>query len=133
MVVVENNDMIQAFSSNTSMEPFNVRILPGTLIDCQHLLYAHRFDALSKPISVDTVAISKKASGCSVPRERLDNLLRGPFGRGIRRYVEVNDSTPGVTQDDKHKQQPKSNGRHDKEVYANHVRHVILDEGSPGL
>jgi hypothetical protein len=64
-----------------------------------------------------------------------DPRLRRPFGRGIRRHVDVNDATPSVTQDDKHDQQLKPNGRHDERIHTNHVRHMILDldEGSPGL
>jgi hypothetical protein len=133
MVFVEDNDMIQTFPPNTSIESLDVRILPGTSIGRQHLSHTHRFDPSSKPISVDTVAISKKVSGRGAPRERLDNLLRGPLGRGIRRHVEVNDLTPGVIQYDEHEQQSKSNGRYDEKVHANHTVHVILDESSPGL
>jgi hypothetical protein len=59
--------------------------------------------------------------------------LSGPIGCGIRRYVEVDDPAAGVAQNDKHEQQPKSNSVHDKKVDAHHVRHVILDKGSPGL
>lgn len=38
-----------------------------------------------------------------------------------------------MTQDDKHEQQLKTNGRRDEKIHTNHVRHRILDEGSPGL
>ncbi len=133
MVFAEDDEMIGTFAPNAFMELLHKRVLSATLVGCQHLFYAHRFDALAKPISVNTISIPKQISGCSVPRERLENLSRGPFGRGIRRYVEVNDSTPRVPQDDKHEQQPKSNGRHDDKVHTNHVQHVVLDEGSPSL
>ncbi len=82
---------------------------------------------------MNAISIPKQVSRRSVPRERLDNLLRGPFGGGIRRYVEVNDPAMGMAQDDKHVQHTKLNRRHHKEIHSNHVRHMILDERSPGL
>jgi hypothetical protein len=63
----------------------------------------------------------------------LDNLLRRPFGGGIRGNVEVDDATSGVTQNDEHEQQTESNSRYDEKVNTNHVWHVILDKGLPGL
>jgi hypothetical protein len=48
-------------------------------------------------------------------------------------YVEVNDSALSVTQDHEHIQQSKANRWDDKKIYSNHIWHVILDEGSPGL
>ena len=118
-------------SPGPRIQSLKIRILPGTATGCQHLFYVHRSNAPSKPISIDTISVPKQISGRGVPRERLNNLLRGPFGRGMRSHVEVNDPTPDVTQDHKHEQQPKSNCRHDEKIDTNHVRHVILDEVRP--
>ncbi len=41
MVFVEDNDMVQTFPPNASMESLNIRVLPGTLIGCQYRLYTH--------------------------------------------------------------------------------------------
>jgi len=41
MVFVEDNDVIQAFPANASMESFNIRILPGALVCGQDFFYAH--------------------------------------------------------------------------------------------
>ncbi len=133
MTFAEEDDVVSTFSADTPVEPLDVRVLPGTVVRRHHLFDAHILDALSKPSSIDVVTISEQVSRRGVPWKCLDNLLSGPFGCGIRRYVEVNDLAPGVTQDDKQEQQPKSNSGHDKKVDAHHIRHVILDEGSPGL
>lgn len=75
----------------------------------------------------NAITFPEQLSRRSVPRERLDNLLRSPFSRRIRRHVEVNDATPGVTQYYKYEQQPKTNGWRDEETHPNHVRYMILD------
>lgn len=133
MVFAKDSDMIGTFATNAPIQSLSIQILPGTVIGSQHLFDVHRFNALSKPISMDTISIPKQISGRGVPRERLNTLLRGSFGRGMRSHIEVNDPTPEVTQDHKHEQHPKSNCPHDEKIYTNHVRHVILDGGSPGL
>ena len=125
--------IILEIAPKDSAESLNIRILPRAMVCGQHLLDAHRLDTLSKPISINAVSIPKNVSWRRVPWERLNALLCCPFGRGIRRCVEVNDATPSVTHDDKQEQQPKSNGPCDKKVHANHVWYVVLDEGSPGL
>ena len=117
MILVEDNDVVQAFSANAAVKSLNIRILPGAMVCGQDLFYAHRFDMPSKVVSVDAISITKKVSRRRVPRERLDNLLCRPFGCGILRYVEVHDAAPGMTQDDKDEKQPKLNGRYDKEVH----------------
>ena len=131
MVFAEDNAMVGTFATNTSVKPLDIWILPRTVIGRHHLFYAHILDALSKKIAIDAISIPKQVSWRSVPRERLDNLLRGPFGSGILRYVEVHDATPRVTHNNEHEQKVKSNGGHDEEVHANHVRHVVLNHSHP--
>jgi len=133
VVFIEDDHMVQAFPTNASMKPLNIWVLPGAVVCGHYLLYAHRCDALSKAISINTVPVPKQVSRRTIPWKCLDDLLRRPFGRRIRRYVEVNDPTPGVTQYYKYEQQVKSNGRHDEKIHANRLRHVIINEGTPSL
>lgn len=99
----EDNDMIGTLPPNAFIQSFNIRILPGTSIDGQYLFYLHRLHAPSKQILIDTISIPKQKSGRGDQRECFENLLRGPFDRWIRPYVEVNIATPGMTQNDEYK------------------------------
>ena len=133
MAFAKDYDVVGAFTANTSVKPFDVGILPGTVVSGDYFLYPHRLNALAKRFAVDAVAVSKKILGCGVPREGLDNLLSCPSSRRVCSDVEVNDPATDMAQDDKHVQHSKSNRRHDKKVHGDHLSHVIFDEGSPSL
>lgn len=133
MVFTKDDDMICAFASNTSVQPLHIGVLLGTAVGRQYLFDSHRFDAPSKPISIDAIAIPKQKSWCGVPGECFDYLLRGPFRGRMFSYIEVNDLTSSMAQYYEHEQQTKSDCRDDQEVYSHHFGHVVLDEGSPRL
>src|SRR5215831_6296615 len=49
------------------------------------------------------------------------------------RYVEMDDASTVVSQNQEHVKHLKSNGRHSQEVNRDHALDVILQEGLPGL
>src|SRR5215831_12413403 len=49
------------------------------------------------------------------------------------RYVEMDDASTVVSQNQEHVKHLKSDGRHSQEVYRDHALDVILQEGLPGL
>ena len=98
MVFAKDNDMIGAFAANASIQSFNVCVLPRTLIVRQDLFYAHRLDALPKPLPIDAVPIPKEILRCGVPWKCFNDLLRSPLRRRISMYVEMNCLRPGFTQ-----------------------------------
>ena len=69
MFLAEDDDMVQAFTPDTSVQPLRVRILPRTARGGGHLLDAHILRSPAKPMAVDGVAITKQVSGGRIPRE----------------------------------------------------------------
>jgi len=59
MVFAENDDMIRALSTNTSIESLDVGVLPRTFIRRHNLLDSHPFDALPEVSSIYTVTITQ--------------------------------------------------------------------------
>src|SRR5215831_21017695 len=49
------------------------------------------------------------------------------------RYVEMDDASAVVSQNQEHVKHLKSDGRHSEEVHRDHALDVILQEGLPGL
>lgn len=57
MSSIEDSDPVQTLSANAPFRSLRVRIQPGAMRRGQHLLVAHVFHALPKPISIDSVPV----------------------------------------------------------------------------
>ena len=103
MPFAEHDQVIHTFSAHGADDAFAVGILPGRACCDRDFFDAHAFDTLCEIVAVDAVAITDEKTGCFLVREGVDDLLGGPFGVGIRGNVEVDDSSPVVTEhDDRH-------------------------------
>ena len=96
---VHHDHVVEAFSSDASDQPFNERILPGRASSSHDLFDAHVPDAALEVLTIDAVTISQQVSRCAVPRERFDDLLSSPLGRGVCSDVEVQDAPPLMGED----------------------------------
>ncbi len=76
----------------------------------------HRLDPLTEVLSIDSVPISDQIARSRVPRESLNDLLRGPLRAGVGRDIEMDMAPTMMCQNDKDKQRSKANGRHREEI-----------------
>jgi hypothetical protein len=89
-------------------------------------------DSLSELCPIDAVVIAEEIPWCFIPGERLHDLLGSPLGGRVLGDVEVHDVPPLMGQDDEHKEDPKRDGRHGKEIERYQVLNVVLEERLPG-
>ena len=79
------------------------------------------FDTLSEVGAVDVVAITNEKAWCFLVRERVDDLLSGPFGVGICGDVEVDDLSPVMTHHDEDVQNAERDRGHGEEVTGSDI------------
>ena len=84
-------------------------------------------------VAVDAVPIPEEVLRRSVPRERLDDLVRGPFGGRVRGHVEVDDLPPVVQEHDEDIQDPERRRRHREEIAGSDLADVVSQELPPAL
>ena len=89
MPLSEHDHVIEAFSANASDEPFCEWILSGTLWSGEHFLDSHSLNSVSEMTTVDSVTVPYQIPRCSIFWERFDDLLRGPFCRGMLSDIEM--------------------------------------------
>ena len=75
MFRIQNDEVVQALSSDRANQALGVRILPGTLRRSQHLFDPECRDPLTNIVSVDAVPISDQISGWITIGEGFYNLL----------------------------------------------------------
>jgi hypothetical protein len=93
--------------------------LPGTPWSNLDLFDAHVLDSLLECRAVDRVPISEQIAGRCLPGKRVDDLLRGPLGRGVFRHIEVHDAPAVMGQDDEHKEHPEGYSGHREKIARN--------------
>jgi len=97
----------------------------------QHFFDAHVPHLLPKGGAIDVVPIAQQISRGFVPRKGIDDLLCGPFCRGVLSHVEVHHASVLMGEDHQDEEHSEGDSRHSEEIKGDHIRHVILEERSP--
>src|SRR5260370_33909317 len=69
MALVEDDDVIQAFSADRTEETLNVRVLPGRSRRSDDLRDPHRSNAMTKCRTIGFVSVSQQLTRSRVPRK----------------------------------------------------------------
>ena len=133
MPLAQHDEVIETFSSDRSDQPFCVPVLPGRSGCGQHLFDAHAAKSFAYDVPVGAVAVADEEARCLMKRERLDQLLGRPSGRGIHRDVEVHHAAPIEAEDHEAVEDPECDGRHGEEVDGGDVFDVVVNEGPPRM
>ncbi len=100
MRLAENDQMVQALSSDRSDQPFNVGVLPrrtgcrGTIPD------PHGSDTPPEHLSVGAIAITDEVGGRRIPRKGFRDLAGDPVGRWIGGDSDMNQLAPFMAYDE---------------------------------
>src|SRR5882757_5836156 len=100
MALIEDDDVVQAFSADRTDETLSVRVLAGRSRRSDDLRDPHRSNAMTKCRTIGFVSVPQKIARCGVPRKGLGHLTRKPILRGIWRDRKVDDSSAIKTEHD---------------------------------
>src|SRR5688500_18522873 len=123
---IKNNYVIEALATDRSNDALNVGSLPRRSRRRQYLLDSHGFHLFNKVMPEDPISIPQQIVRRGVPGKCLAQLVSGPFGSRMSCDREVNDAPALVSQNDKHVQDLKPNGRDREEVYRYQTLTMIL-------
>jgi len=101
MRLAENNDVVEAITSDRADEPLRVSILPWRAWRDRLIPNAHGPHALNEPGAVNAVPITDHISRRISPAKRLGELLRNPFGGRMRGHSQPQKLPASMLQDQK--------------------------------
>jgi hypothetical protein len=131
MSLVDDNGMIKQLASYAANHSLHVWVLPRRSGGNDHLVNPHISDALPKRSTVDTIPVAQEIAGRSIPRKRVDHLLRRPRRRGMLCHVDVYDPSPFRGEDHEREEHLVRERRHHKEVQGDQIFDVVVEEGLP--
>jgi len=131
--LIQDDDVVEAFSADRADQPFNVRALPRRSESGENLADVQAFDQRPECYAIDAVAVPEQEPKHLVPREGLHDLGCGPLGGGMLGDIEMNESPAIMSQNKKNVQDPESNGGYHEEVYGHQRIDVIFEKRPPCL
>ena len=131
MGLAQNEEVIQALAADGADHPLHEGVLPGRARGGEDLADPHALDSPRELLAVDRVSITEQEPGSRIVRERLDDLLGGPDGRGVVRDVEVEEFAAVVAEHDEDEQETEGQGRHEEEVDGDDVSGMSGQKGAP--
>src|SRR4030095_12407612 len=125
--------MVQTLSTHRTNEALHVCVLPWRSRCCQNFVNFHFAHLLMECCAVNAITIMQQIAGGAIPGKRFSDLAGRPFGGGMRRHVEVNRVTPGMTYHHKYKQQAKAHRPFNQKTCCYYLLNVVLQKRAPTL
>ena len=116
MSLVQDDDMVQAFTADTPDQAFGIGVLPGTPGDDHNFFDPHISHPLPKRGAVYTVSVPQEIAWRLVPREGVHDLLRRPLGCGMLSDGNMDDPPAVMSHDQQEEEDFVRHSRHDTEI-----------------
>src|SRR5256886_5245917 len=107
----EHNNVVKAFPSDRTDQPFGVSILPRGAWRRWSVVNAHRSKSSDEDIAIGLIAIANQIVGSPFPAESFRNLICNPFCGRMRCDAEPYDLSSAVAHDQQSIEQTKRDCR----------------------
>jgi len=131
--LVEDDEVIQAFSPDRANHFFRIGILPWRSGRDEYFIDVHGFHPVAEQLPVDLVPVADRVLWLAVVGKRCGGLVSRPASGGMTRDVEMGDLPTVVPKDDKAIQDVESDRGDGEEVNSCDPIGVVLQERSPRL
>ncbi len=131
VLLFEDDDMIEALSTDRPDEPFNARILPGRAGRRWAVPDPHRSKPFAEKFAIGSIAVSNEISGRRVPRKCFRDLVGDPLGGRVCRDTDMSEPAAAVSRYYEAEQDPKVDRRNDGEVDRCDAIRMVSQESLP--
>src|SRR6202022_835063 len=131
--LAEHNNVVKAFPSDRTDQPFGISILPRGTRRCWSVANAYRSESADKDLTIGPVPVTNEIAGRLFPAACLRDLICDPFSGWMRCDAKPQNMSPAVPHDQQSIEQVKRDCRHDEHIHRSDPISVIADKGSPAL
>ncbi len=129
----EYNDVVNAFPSDRTDQPFGICVLPRGTRRCWPVANAYRSEFANKDLTIGPVSVTNEIARSLFPSECFRDLICDPFCRWMRCDAKPQNMSPTVPHDQQSIEQAKRDCRHDEHIHRGDPISAIADKGSPPL
>src|ERR1700687_3319213 len=129
----EHNNVVKAFPSVRTDQPFGVSILPRGAWRRWSVANAHRSKSSDEDIAIGLIAIADQIVGSPFPAEGFRNLIWHPFCGRMRCAAKPKNLPPAMPHDQQAVEQTKRDCRDDEQIHRRDAVGMIIEKCFPTL
>src|SRR5258708_1237977 len=133
MNLAQDNDVVQALTSDRSDQPFGKAILPGRGWCGGLVPDAHGAQPACHNGTIDAIPVTDHVARSFVPRECFCDLACNPLGCRVGCDVDAHEISAMNPHDNNAIKQFEANGRDNEQIHGGNLWRVVTQEGSPSL
>ncbi len=130
---VEDDQMIEAFSPQGSLNTFDVRILPWASVGGSDALDAKVLQSAAEVPGKDRAIIMQQIPGCRVEWKCLSDLLKRPLSRRIPCDIEMHNPPIAMAKHNQDVVDAKRYRINGEEIAGDDIGCVVVEESAPCL
>src|ERR1700761_3781111 len=131
--LAEHNNVVKAFPSDRTDQPFGIRVLPRRPWRCWSVANAYRSESADKDLTIGPVPVTHEIAGSLFPTACFRDLICDPFCGWMRSDAKPQDMSPVVSHDQQSIEQAKRDCRHDEHIHRSDPVRMIAEECPPAL
>src|SRR6202045_1272510 len=129
----EYNDVVNAFPSDRTDQPFSISILPRGARRRWSVANAYRSEPADKDLTIGPVSVTNEIARSLFPTACLRDLVCDPFCGWMRCDAKPQNMSPAVPHDQQSIEQAKRDCRHDEHIHRSDPVSVVAEERPPAL
>src|SRR6266849_7342433 len=129
----EHNNVVKAFPSDRTDQPFGTSILPRGAWRCWSVANAHRSKPSDEDNAIGPIPVADQIAGSPFPAESFRNLICNPFCGRMRCDAEPYDLSSAMPHDQQTIEQAERDCRHDEQIHRGDAVGMIAEERLPPL
>src|ERR1700746_1621812 len=133
VALAEDNDVVKAFPSDRTDQPFSISILPRGARRRRPVADAYRSESADKDLAIGPVPVTNEIAGSLFPPACFRDLICDPFCGCMRGDTKPQNMSPAVPHDQQSIEQAKRDCRHDEHIHRSDPMSVIAEECPPAL
>src|SRR5260370_35940652 len=133
MAFAEYNDLVNAFPSDRTDQPFGICVLPRGTRRCWPVANAYRSESADKDLTIGPVPVTNEIARSLFPPACFRDLICDPFCSWMRCDAKPQNRSPAVPHDQQSIEQAKRDCRHDEHIHRSDPISVSAKECPPAL
>src|SRR6202021_2257068 len=131
--LAEHNNVVKAFPSDRTDQPFSISILPRGARRCRSIADAYRSESADKDLTISPVPVTNEIAGSLFPAVGFRDLICDPFCGRMRCDAKPQNMSPAVPHDQQSVEQTKCDCRDDEQIHRGDAVGMIAKERPPAL
>src|SRR5258708_31340072 len=129
----EHNNVVKAFPSDRTDQPFGTSILPRGAWRCRPVANAHRSKSSDEDFAIGPIPVTDQIAGSLLPTACFPDLICDPFCSRMSCDAKPQNLSSAVPHDQKSIEQAKRDRWNDEQIHRGDAVGMIMKERLPTL